>query len=178
MTLLRTAVFSSIHAAAFHPPFQLHYRGCYLLVPCFRKTEHAPSHSFLPSLSLSRVSLSLRFLSRLASTAPFLIFWIHAGLEGEAKEAPMGLKRGRGIAEPNQGEMNPLACRHFSRQFWFRFHLLFWQKSFACASGIQRFDPLILGEGTGSCRSRILSCCYGALLPPPSRPLGVVVTFP
>ncbi|KAG2615199.1 hypothetical protein PVAP13_3NG033790 [Panicum virgatum] len=52
--------------------------------------------------SLSRVSLSLRFLSRLASTAPFLIFWIHAGLEREAKEAPVGLKRGRGIAEPNQ----------------------------------------------------------------------------
>ena len=146
------------------------------------KMEHFVSFSFTTrschnSLSLS-LSISLRFLSRHASTAPFLIFWIHAGLEREAKEAPVGLKLGRGIAEPNQGEMNPLACRHFSRQFWFRFHLLFWQKSFACASGIQRFDPLILGEGTGSCRSRILSCCCGALLPPASRPPGVVVTFP
>ena len=117
MILLRTAVFSSIHVAAFHPPFHLHYRGCYLLVPRFRKTEHAPSRSFLPPLSLSLGFLSLRFLSRLASTAPFLIFWIHVGLEKETKEAPVGLKRGRGIAEPNQGEMNPLACRHFSRQF-------------------------------------------------------------
>ena len=63
MTLLRTAVFSSIHVAAFHPPFQLHYRGCYLLVPRFRKTEHAPSRSFLSPLSLSRVSLSTVSLS-------------------------------------------------------------------------------------------------------------------
>ena len=41
-------------------PAALNGGGCYLLVPRFRNTEHAPSRSFLPPLSLSTVSLSSR----------------------------------------------------------------------------------------------------------------------
>jgi len=44
-------------------PVALNGGRCYLLVPHFRKTEHAPSRSFLPPLSLSGFSLSTVSLS-------------------------------------------------------------------------------------------------------------------